>query len=142
MTERTRAIVAKLIRMLSSPSEAERLTAARKLVAIGVHEIAAVIEANENDDPLPSYGSKKYRRRMSQRILELRLKQEMKENSELRGELRRLRSRKCAVCGESFAGRSGARTCSKKCRARLHRLRHKGRGRANLSRTENPLTCS
>jgi hypothetical protein len=87
---------AKLIRMLSSDHDGEALAAARKLAALGIHDVAALVDDSQRTTTTMATE------------WTWNLKHGVK---------------RCVVCWELFkpARRSDAQTCSTRCRVRKHR---------------------
>ena len=109
---------AKLIRMLSSPSDGEVLSAARALCRMGIHDVAERVENGPKLETAIRYARPRQTREIARlsRLVE-----------ELQSQVARFAFRSCLVCGKPFrAGRADASTCSARCRTRLCRHRRKG----------------
>src|SRR5580692_10012805 len=102
---------AKLIRMLSSPSDGEVLSAARALCRMGIHDVAERVENGPKFEPAIRYARPRQTREIARlsRLVE-----------ELQSQVARFVFRSSLVCGKPFrAGRADASTCSARCRTRL-----------------------
>ena len=109
---------AKLIRMLSSPSDGEVLSAARALCRMGIHDVAERVENGPKYETAIRYARPRQTREIARlsRLVE-----------ELQSQVARFAFRSCLVCGKPFrAGRADASTCSARCRTRLCRHRKDG----------------
>jgi hypothetical protein len=119
------ARVAKLIRMLASPSEPERLAAARALARMDIHKIAGMV-GRQRPEPAWLVAAVDARVAEMRRLYEgsrktARAWRKLYEESrkQLEADLKA-----CAVCGRAFRPkRADAVTCSGRCRVRLHRQR-------------------
>ena len=106
------------IRMLSSPSDSEVLSAARALCRMGIHDVAERVENGPKFETAIRYARPRQTREIARlsRLVE-----------ELQSQVARFAFRSCLVCGKPFrAGRADASTCSARCRTRLCRHRRKG----------------
>jgi hypothetical protein len=95
---------AKLIRMLSSSNEGEVLNAARLLTRMDIYAVAEAVEGGGWSNEVALLSG---------------------EIERLQAQLAAIAPRHCVVCGEVFAGRRDAVTCSPRCRVRLHRQRRR-----------------
>jgi uncharacterized paraquat-inducible protein A len=120
------ARVAKLIRMLASPSEPERLVAARALTRMDIHKIAEMVGGERSEQPAWLVAA------IDARVVEMRRLYEGSRKTARAWRKLYEESRKqleadlkaCAVCGRAFRPkRADAVTCSGRCRVRLHRQR-------------------
>jgi hypothetical protein len=112
-------LVAKLIRILSSPNESEVASAARALGRLDLHTIAAQLE-----EMRPIGGM--YERGHEAGFEAGRLRESIEHQARWWRESGRW-GRPCKNCGRKFTGRSDALTCSTNCRVALHRRRHRKR---------------
>ena len=123
---------AKLIRMLSSPSDSEVLSAARALCRMGIHDVAERVENGPKYETAIRYARPRQTREIARlsRLVE-----------ELQSQVARFAFRSCLVCGEPFrAGRADASTCSARCQeSRAQRDISASKQRPTQSRSVGPL---
>jgi hypothetical protein len=116
---------AKLIRMLWSTNDGEKLASCRALTKMGIHEVAAMIDgitvSNDNDPMAHGRQEAANRRFHYNRGKEDGRKLDAALIKKLRGNLKHF-SVTCEACGRHFLSRRRDRkTCSVRCRVSIHR---------------------